>query len=106
MKNIIKEIESELNSNRNGDYINIPGSTNQIVDINVFNKSEYTEFINSPDEWVDGGFMVELKDVKDSDIVIAYYGKADVEYSFVVGEPNQDSQEIALNKAAVKVMEN
>lgn len=107
MKNVISEIERKLDSNRRGDYINIPGNINQIINANVFGKAEYMDFLKESDSYVAGGHMVDPKDVKDNDIVISYYGLGNdgAEDSFIVGYPNQDTQQIALNRLATKIVE-
>lgn len=93
----IEFIQKTLNDKKQGDYINIKGSHNQILNTNVFNKADYENFYNS-DEYVEGGVMVSPEDVMDDDIVVTYYGNSDAEYSFIIGKPNQDTQQIALNE--------
>ncbi|TGD24333.1 XRE family transcriptional regulator [Companilactobacillus suantsaicola] len=99
MKNVEK-IQEFLDNKRRGDYINLKGKTNQILNANVFDKDDYDYFYNNEDEWVKGGNMVSPEDVKDNDIVVTYYGLNNdgAEDSFIVGNPNQEKQQQALNK--------
>ena len=90
-------LQTVLDDKKQGDYINIKGSRKQFLNANIFDKADYESFYRS-DGWVDGGVMLDPSDVKDDDIVVTYYGDSDVEYSFVIGKPNQDTQQIALNE--------
>ena len=106
----IKDIQNKIDSGRKGDYINISGSTNEIINANVFNKNDYEDFIkNQKDSWVEGGSMVSLDDVDATDIVISYYGLGGngEENSFIVGTTGLiESADKALNYLAIKVIEN
>ena len=93
----IEFLQTVLDDKKQGDYINIKGSHNQILNANIFDKADYEFFYNS-DEYVEGGVMVSPEDVMDDDIVVTYYGNSDAEYSFIIGKPNQDTQQIALNE--------
>ena len=97
----IEFLQRSLGDKKQGDYINIKGSHNQILNANIFDKAKYESFYKS-DEWVDGGVMLDPSNVKDDDIVVTYYGDSSVEYSFIVGQSNQDSQQIALNNFVEK----
>lgn len=103
----IKEIQKEIDSKRQGDYLNIGKSHNQIVNANVFNKSDYEDFYyNQKDYWVKGGDMVKLSKVRDSDIVISYYGNSDIENSFIVENVSYiEPEQIELNQLALKIKE-
>ena len=90
-------LQTVLDDKKQGDYINIKGSHNQILNANIFDKADYESFYKS-DEGVDGGVMLDPSDVKDDDIVVTYYGDIGAEYSFVIGKPNWDTQQIALNE--------
>ena len=96
----IEFLQRSLDDKKQGDYINIKGSHNQILNANVFDKDDYDYFYNNEDEWVKGGNVVSPKDVKDNDIVVTYYGLNNdgAEDSFKFGHPNQDDQQQALNK--------
>ena len=94
-------LQTVLDDKKQGDYINIKGSHNQILNANIFDKADYESFYKS-DEWADGGVMLDPSDVKDDDIVVTYYGDIGAEYSFIVGQSNQDSQQIALNNFVEK----
>lgn len=103
----IKEIQKEIDSKRQGDYLNIGKSHNQIVNANVFNKSDYEDFYyNQKDSWVKGGDMIKPSKVKDSDIVISYYGNSDIENSFIVENVSYiEPEQIELNQLALKIKE-
>lgn len=103
----IKEIQKEIDGKRQGDYLNIGKSHNQIVNANVFNKSDYEDFYyNQKDSWVKGGDMVKPSKVKDGDIVISYYGNSDIENSFIVENVSYiEPEQIELNQLALKIKE-
>lgn len=103
----ITEIQKEIDSKRQGDYLNIGKSHNQIVNANVFNKADYEDFYyNQKDSWVEGGDMVKPSKVKDSDIVISYYNNSDIENSFIVENVSYiEPEQIELNQLALKIKE-
>lgn len=102
----IKEIQNEIDNKRQGDYLNVGRSHNQIVNANVFNKSDYEDFyFNQKDSWVEGGHMINPSDVRNNDIVISYYNDSDVENSFVVEDVSYiEPEQIALNDLALDVI--
>lgn len=101
----ITEIQKEIDSKRQGDYLNIGKSHNQIVNANVFNKSDYENFyFNQKDSWVEGGDMIKPSNVKDNDIVISYYNDSDIENSFIVENVSYiEPEQIALNQLALNI---
>jgi len=101
----ITEIQKEIDSKRQGDYLNIGKSHNQIVNANVFNKSDYEDFYyNQKDSWIDGGDMIKPSNVRDNDIVISYYNNSDIENSFIVENVSYiETEQIELNKLALRV---
>ena len=102
MKKLARQIEKDLYEYNDGMYINIYNSVNEIVNVNVCLKDDYTEFYNS-DDWVRGGDMLEPSEVSDNDFVITYYGLGGdgAENSFIVGNPNSESEDRALNHFAM-----
>ena len=101
----ITEIQKEIDSKRQGDYLNIGKSHNQIVNVNVFNKSDYEDFYyNQKDSWVKGGDMIKPSNVKDNDIVISYYNNSDIENSFIVENVGYiEPEQIGLNQLALRI---
>ena len=44
MTKLVETIQKEIDNHRKGDYLNIDGSVNQIVNANVFSKEDYKDF--------------------------------------------------------------
>ena len=103
MTKLVETIQKEIDNHRKGDYLNIDGSVNQIVNANVFSKEDYKDFyFNQKDAWVEGGYMVDPSEVEDDNIVISYYNDSGLEESFIVGNFDYiESEQIALNRLAL-----